>query len=225
MNNKERYIKSTLFGKPDRITFSPQSGRESTREAWHKQGLPANIKANEITKYAFSLIGSPYEFPASGQIFFVDERMNPLFEEKILEVFETTHIVQDWKGNICEIAKKFSPEYLRSGIDFVTRRWVKCPVENWDDWQAMKNRYNANDPARLPADASALGAKLGERTWPITFHFSGPFWQMREWLGFEQLCVLFYDDPDMVRDMVAFWTDYVTQLMENAFKYVIPDER
>ncbi len=80
-------------------------------------------------------------------------------------MLETTQIVQDWKGNICEIGKEFGTEHLRDAIDFVTRRWIRCPVETWDDWQAMKERYNAKDPARLPAEAKALGAKLDERTW------------------------------------------------------------
>lgn len=224
MNKRERYRETILFGSPDRISFSPGSGRKSTRETWQKQGLPEKIEAGSIPEYAFSLIDSPYTWPASGENFFVNEKMIPTFEEKIIEVLDTTQIVQDWKGNICEIGKEFGTEHLRDPIDFVTRRWIKCPVETWDDWQAMKERYKSNDPARLPGNTKVLGDKLGERSWPIIFDFSGPFWQMREWLGFEQLCMMFYDDPDMIRDMVTFWTDYISRLMENAFQYLIPDE-
>jgi uroporphyrinogen decarboxylase len=46
---------------------------------------------------------------------------------------------------------------------------------------------------------------------------------MREWMGFEGLCEAFYDNPEMVADMVRFWTDYVSRLMERAFKHVQPD--
>jgi hypothetical protein len=41
--------------------------------------------------------------------------------------------VRDWKGNVCEIGKEFTIEYLRNAIDFVTRRWIKCPVETRAD--------------------------------------------------------------------------------------------
>ncbi len=28
----------------------------------------------------------------------------------------------------------------------------------------------------------------------VSLGINGPFWQLREWLGFEGLCMLFYDD-------------------------------
>jgi len=58
--------------------------------------------------------------------------MMPQFEEKVLEVRAHSQVVQDWKGNICEIGKEFTVEYLRNAIDFVTRRWIKCP------WKAAR---------------------------------------------------------------------------------------
>jgi len=47
----------------------------------------------------------------------------------------------------------------------------------------------------------------------VEIHFSGPFWQLREWLGFEQLCVLFYDDTKLLQEMLDFWQEYVVELM------------
>lgn len=224
MNERERFLACMRFESPDRVPLSPGNGRLSTRNAWYEQGLPRSVEPEEIPQHAFSLIGSPFAWPKGGAGFPVNERMIPQFEEMVIEVRGDTQIVQDWKGNICEISSEFTTEYLREAIDFVTRRWIKCPVESWDDWEAMKPRYNPDDPSRLPADPAEAGRRLNDRTWPIAFHFSGPFWQMREWLGFEQLCVTFYDDPALLRDMVRFWTDYVARLMENAFAHCIPDE-
>jgi hypothetical protein len=48
--------------------------------------------------------------------------MIPEFEEKVIERKERSQIVQDWKGNICEISNEFDIRYLRNAIDFVTRR-------------------------------------------------------------------------------------------------------
>jgi len=99
----------------------------------------------------------------------------------------------------------------------------QCPVENRQDWEQMKKRYNADDPAGFPQNPVVLGKKVADRTWPIGWHFSGPFWQLREWMGFENLCMAFLDDPALVKDMILFWEDYVTQLMANGLKYVTPD--
>jgi uroporphyrinogen decarboxylase len=224
MTERERFLETMLFGTPDRVPIEPGNGRRSTRAAWHAQGLPHEVEPSDIPRYAFERIGSPYPWPEHGESFPVNERMIPEFEEKVLEVRENSQIVQDWKGNICEIGREYTTEYLRNAIDFVTRRWIKCPVESWDDWDEMKARYDPDDPSRLPDDPAGTGTRLEHRSWPISFRFSGPFWQMREWLGFEQLCTLFYDDPDLIRDMVGFWTDYVGRLLENALAYCVPDE-
>jgi len=87
----------------------------------------------------------------------------------------------------------------------------------------MKQRYNPDDPERMPSDAAARGALLRDAQHPVLMSFSGPFWQLREWLGFEMLCETFIDDPDWIREMIAFWQDYIVRLMENAFPFVIPD--
>lgn len=223
MNERERFVQTQLFGRPDRPPFAPGGGRESTRRRWYAEGLPASVKPGEITAYAYRCAGGTMELPAGGEGFWVNERMIPQFEEKVIEVRENSQVVQDWKGNVCEIGKEFTVGHLREAIDFVTRSWIRCPVETREDWERMKARYDADDPSRLPPDAAARGQRLRERTWPIEIHFSAPFWQMREWLGFEGLCMRFYDDPDMIRDMVAFWTRHVSRLLERALAHFTPD--
>lgn len=226
MNARERYLKTMLFDHPDRIPFWPGGGRKSTLEAWHSQGLPAHIQSGkELMDYACNQAGIAMADPDTkgGPSFAVHERMIPMFEEKVIEVRERSQVVQDWKGNICEIGKEFTVEYLRNAIDFVTRSWIKCPVESRADWEDMKRRYNPDDPSRLPQNPKALGKQLQGRDYPITFSFSGPFWQLREWLGFESLCMMFHDDPDFVKEMIAFWEDYITRLLKNALAYVVPD--
>ncbi len=225
MNDRERYLETMLFGRPDRIPLQPGGGRKSTLEAWHRQGLPAQIKDSgaDLLDFAYAQAGLRCRAPRGGPWFWVNERMIPTFEEKVIEEKPKSRVVQDWKGNVCEIGKEFTVEYLRNAIDFVTRRWIKCPVENRADWAEMQRRYDPDDPARLPKDAEALGRRLQERDYPIGFSFSGPFWQLREWLGFENLCLLFHDDPDLVREMIAFWERHVARLLERALAHVVPD--
>jgi uroporphyrinogen decarboxylase len=163
------------------------------------------------------------ELPTFGDDFQLHERMIPEFEERVIERRERTVVVQDWKGNICEISDQYETRHLKDGIDFVTRRWIKCPVECRADWESMKKRYDATAPERLPEDARVRAAKLETRDYPIGFQFSGPFWQLREWMGFENLCVAFYDDPSLVQEMVEFWTDHVATLIRRGLRYVTPD--
>ncbi len=222
MTARRRMLETMLFRRPDRVPLQPGGGRRSTLEAWHRQGLPADVA--DYNEYAYRLSGGTLPWPAADSRFRVNERLIPIFEEKVIEERPDSRVVQDWKGNICEIGKEFTVAHLRDAIDFVTRRWIKCPVENRKDWEDIQRRYDSDDPARLPADAAALGARLADREGYLQLHFSGPFWQLREWVGFEGLCTLFYDDPDLVREMIAFWESHVSRLLRRTFEHVIPDE-
>ena len=224
MTSRQRVLESLLFGRPDRVPLEVGGGRESTRARWYSEGLPATVSPGGIGEYAYRQAGGTLPWPSGGPWFGVEQRMMPMFEEKVIEVRPTSQVVQDWKGNICEIGLEFSPIYLRNAIDFVTRRWIKCPVESRADWEEVKWRYNPDDPARLPAQAAELSGRLRERDHYITWSFNGPFWQLREWCGFEGLCLLLVEDPAFVREMCEFWTDYVLRVLRNGFRYVVPDE-
>lgn len=221
LSARERYINTLLFEKTDRVPLIPGYGRESTRNRWYQEGLPKETE--NITEYAYRQAGGTMDWPEEGEDFFVNTQMIPIFEEKVIEKRENSQIVQDWKGNICEIGLEFSVLHLREPIDFCTRKWIKCPVETREDWEKMKRRYDVNDPARFSDDAAELGKRLADRKHPIVINISGPFWQLREWLGFEQLCMLFHDDPDWTREMIAFWEDFVYRLMDRMFTFLVPD--
>jgi uroporphyrinogen decarboxylase len=46
---------------------------------------------------------------------------------------------------------------------------------------------------------------------------------MREWVGFEPLCMTFIDDPGFVGEMVDFWTEYVSRTMARLLAAGIAD--
>jgi len=221
MTERERYIATLTFAQPNRVPFEPGHGRRSTLQAWHQQGLPAEV--TDYNAYLRQLLGIPpatrQERVAPG----VDFRMIPQFEEKVLERRPGTLVVQDWKGNICEISDEFDVTDLRTAVDFVTRSWIKCPVESRADWDSMWARYDPLDPRRFPADWAQRCRQLQARDYPSGLMFSGPFWQLREWLGFENLCMMFHDDPDFVREMIACWEKFVTQLLTRTFRDYLPD--
>jgi hypothetical protein len=229
MTPRERHIAALTFAHPDRVPFAPGYPRRSTLAAWHRQGLPPGV--TDWERHVRELLGIEHP-PASDWVWpGVDFRMIPQFEEKVLEHHPApagspgpgTLVVQDWKGNVCRISDEFDVSYLRDAIDFVTRAWIKCPVETRADWEEMKTRYRVEDPARLPEDFAERCARLRARTYPSGLVFSGPFWQLREWLGFENLCMAFLDEPGWVREMIVFWETFVAGLLERVFEHYVPD--
>lgn len=220
MTPRERMLETLLFGRPDRIPFQPGWPRESTLKAWRSQGLPAE---GNWAGHLFRTIGLTPEPPSDEPGLGVDFRMIPQFEEKVLEHRDGHYVVQDWKGNVCEISDTFDVTYLRLAKDFVTRRWIQCPVEAAADWDAMKARYRIDAPGRFPADFDDRCRRLADRRRFLTVSFNGPFWQLREWCGFEGLCFLMADQPAFVDAMAAFWKDFVAAALERVLSRLTPD--
>ena len=115
----------------------------------------------------------------------------------MLEHRDGHYVVQDWKGNVCEISDEFDVTYLRNAVDFVTRRWIKCPVETRSDWEDMKTRYDADDPARLGENFDKC--------------------------GFEGLCMMTLEQPELVAEMAEFWKDFADRLLERICERTTPD--
>lgn len=221
MNPRERFIETLTFGNPDRIPFEPGGGRESTRARWRTEGLPADRHPNEHIREILGIEHTAARKPPPS--LGVDFLLIPQFEEKVLEQRDGHLIVQDWKGNICEIDDKFDVSYLRHAKDFVTRRWIKCPVENRGDWEAMRERYQINTPGRFADDFVQRCQAARDRDAPLMIGVHGPFWQLREWCGFEGLCMMMIEDPELVDEMAGFWTDFVQQVLDRIIEHVVPD--
>ncbi len=212
MTPRERYLETLLFGKPDKVPFSPGGPRESTLAAWRQQGLPEGVNYYQTL---LDILGIEPEKSTGPQVSLgVSFRMIPTFEEKVLEHKDGHYIVRDWMGAITEISDKYDYTYIRSARDFVTRRWHKFPVESREDWEEMKRRFNPNTPGRYPEDFEERCKALQNRDYVVSFRFNGPFWQLREWLGMPNLCMMTIDNPGFVEEMIDFWTDFVYRTME-----------
>ncbi len=223
MNPRQRYIETLTFGSPDKIPFKPGNPRESTLKAWKSQGFPENIEKADWFGHLLETLGIQPEQTQPQVPLGVDFCMIPKFAEKVLEHKNGHYVVQDWKGNICEISDEFDVTYLRNPKDFVTRRWIKCPVENRDDWEEMKGRYDVDAAGRFPDDYEQRCKKTADRDYLLEACFSGPFWQMREWCGFEGLCFMMIEQPDLVTEMAEFWSDFVATMLGRVLEHVVPD--
>ena len=221
MNERERYLATLLFGTPDKIPFEPGQPREKTLKRWHHEGLPENQNWYE---FLIKQVGINIPIPCQRKLQpDINFRMHPTFEEKVLEHREGHYIVQDWMGNITEISDEYDYTYIREPKDFVTRKWHAFPVTNHEDFEKMKKRYDPHDPVRYPQNFTERVKKMKQRNYLASIKFSGPFWQLRELCGLEPLCLLFLEDPDFVKEMISFWTDFISITMERILEANVLD--
>ena len=221
MTERERFVETLLFGKPDKIPLMTGLPRESTLERWHKEGLPPGDNGYGFLLKEIGVIGEPD--PATRLLGIETNKMMPEFEEKVLEHKDGHYLVRNWMGAVVEISDQLDYTDMRSAKDFITRKWHKFPVENRTGWQEIKKRYDPKTPGRYPVDFAERCRNAGNRNYTLSIEFDGPFWQLREWCGFENLCLLMAEDPLFVEEMVSFWQNFVLAVLEPALSAAPPD--
>ena len=206
MTSRERFIKTLTFGNPDRVFYHFGLPRKSTIDAWYLQGLP---RMSDIGAY-----GAPKEF----HDFVGMERMDwgvpinigiyPKFKTRILEENEDGRVWMDDQGIVTHDAGKS----LKTP-GFNTRSFLSHPVKNRDDWPGMRERYDPHSPERYPANWDEKAAKLRQRDWPIMMAIPSLYWKTRDWLGFENLSTMFYDDPKLIHEMMEHITVFIMEIV------------
>ena len=214
MTTRERYINTLLFKPTDMLPFSPGGPRESTLRRWHAEGLPEHADWLETI---VGELGIKADAPCRGVGLGVDFRMIPWFKEEVLEHANGHYIVRDWMGAVTEISDKYDYTYIRSAKDFVTRRWHSFPVKNRADWERMKPRFDASTAERFPADFADRAKLSFTADAPVGINFNGPFWQLREFMGMENLCIAFLDEPELVGEMCEFWKSFCSAMLRKIF--------
>jgi hypothetical protein len=90
---------------------------------------------------------------------------------------------------------------------------VTWPVQTRQDWQRIKARHlQADDPARIPADWPDFVQRYRTRDFPLQLTHGGVYGFARTMMGDEQLLYAFYDDPELVHDIMDSYTDMVLKL-------------
>jgi len=220
MTNRERFIRFMKGEEVDRPLCWHGDPRESTFRAWMRQGLKEEHRANwtQFVREDRSIgIGK------------VDSDAIPRFEKRVLEKKGDKIIWIDPLG-----AKRL--DHIDPATPgFVTRSYLEFPVKDRDDFLEMKKRYNPRSPERfLPPTAEApaedpmswkfdpgdesiylnRGEITRDSTELVRFVARGLFWKLRDWCGFEGLCLMFYDQPDLVHEMMDFWTAFLIDLCD-----------
>jgi uroporphyrinogen decarboxylase len=203
MNGRQRFLESLSFGNPDKVFLTTHFGpRQSTLDRWHGEGLPEDDSYIRIHGLEHSG-GVSLNF---GPL--------PAYREEVLKEFGDHKIIRDGMGAVVEYEK------VPATPGFVTRKWHEFPVKNSDDWEEMRWRYNPKSPARYPDYWPDEVKSLRDREYPLGMTFASLFWRIRDWTGLKNLSIMFYRDPDLVHDMMDFWTGFVLDLTDRLLRDV-----
>lgn len=202
MNSRERFQCIMHFGIPDRIPVWDLEGiAEQTVRLWSPERLPLGM---EIRDY----VG----FDRDEQIP-IDMNPIPNFVPRALEEDEEWLTEIDIYGFKVRVSKK---QKLVPRIYY----YLEGSVQNRDDWERMKKRYDPHDIRRYPKSWSKeLLDYYREADHPIGLTIPwGPGRGPKNGytMGFERFLETLADEPEFVHDMFSFWADFVIELVKEA---------
>ncbi len=208
----ERYYLFFRGERVDRVPdlefgFWPQTIRR-----WLKEGLPRSLTdwwyqdhEHFGEKDALDMFNKKLEeffgFDSSGEELQLRLQINPGFPEEVISKEGDRTVMRDQGGIVSE-------RYLSDVDESSIPRFIRFPVESREDWRKLAARYRREDPTRFFSDTELerIRRAAGEGRM-ITAGMSGFYGQLRNWMGFENLSLCFYDDPALVEEMTDFWAE------------------
>lgn len=199
MNHRERIIRTVHFQEVDELPFRHAYGlMPNVLESWHEQGLPRSVQTEkQIYEY--------FGFPTRGKPLPLNVGFDPPFEGKILEDTDAYQIAIDGMGRRTKVLKDYAS--LPLAMDF--------PVKDTATWQDYKRRLQFF-PERVGKDLKLIASEnLG------TGHMNGLgvmgfYWFPRDLMGDENLCIAYYEQPELVKDILETWYSLIEQVLNTA---------
>ena len=122
----------------------------------------------------------------------------PLFEREILTEDDRIRIVMNEGGIKCK-------EYIEQPERMP--QWIDYPVKDKKSWEQLKKRLYPQEPTRYPAWWKDKVRCWKNRDYVLGLSVGSFFGMLREYIGFENLCVMYYDNPSLILE-IAEWMEY-----------------
>jgi len=196
MTSRERFLATMDYGAADRVFFyDGLVAWPETIERWKTEGYdPAH----------------PPDFGADCWAWYSHWFLpNPPFERKVIAEDDTTVTYVNHEGILIR-ERKDQP--LSSMPQF-----VRFPVETREDFRRFyRERMRPDMAVRQGGDWVQHLEGLRDRDCPlivISNRWGGFFGPLRNLTGLERLCMLFYDDPAFVEEMMDATADFIIAIM------------
>jgi len=191
MNTRERFVKTLMGEEVDRVPFIKVfGGTNAIVPRWEDEYPGISECMDEILQFEGVYRG--------WQIAPVNMHLGNRGEPEILED-RGDEVVIKWADGTVEIQRR-SADFHGHIIDW--------PVKSRDDWERVKKDHlQADDPTRFPEDWGDYVAGFRDRDYPLQLTHWGVYGMARLLLGDENLAYAFYDDADLVHDIMDYYTD------------------
>ena len=206
MNYLERFLAVMEYQPVDKVPNWEAGVWAQTRDNWLEEGLDRSLLHWDWFKGEQNLGFDPREF------IHYNPSMLPLFEEVVLEEDDRTVTFRDSIGRVRKALKEGSVSGNRMSMD----TYISFPVRNLADWKELKKRYDPTAAERYEPYWTVFRVDgWHNRQHPLVFGENcttlGLYWYLRELMGTEPLSYAFYDQPELIDDMLEFQADFLIE--------------
>jgi len=204
MTDLERFITTMDYANPDRVPNHELGVWAQTVPLWASEGAPPMAYDWFVKEDCLGLDHREYTPINFGMI--------PGFEVEVLERTDRYEVIRNGNG----IVTKALIEGTVGGGRMCMDQYISFPVENHQDFRELKKRYVATLDQRRPRDwKETLLPGWRERDYVLALGRNcapaGFYWRAREWMGTENVSYAWYDQPDMMHDMMEFYADFTIE--------------
>lgn len=183
-----------------------------TIQRWANEGFPRDW-AQEMGESMFhqrfeQFIGSDEADDSERQANLpLNFSIHPPFERIVLRDEGETRVVRTEEG---VTVRRYKPRSDQSSIP----EYLDYPVKDRETWKPIRERYAVDDAVRgVPQSAIDEARACVAQGWMVRSYAVGFYGQLRNWVGVENLSYLFYDDPELVREMCEHWAELIVSQM------------
>jgi hypothetical protein len=200
MNHRKRYL-NTLRGHPvDRLPYveTAQFRMARARSDWNQHLAPS---ADPLTVFNFDNVSAPMGFEETP----IDWYAVPRFDE--IDVPSTDGYVRRVDGRYGRIVKAL-PKARAGGLNI--RVFEDHVVGSRQDWQTVRERFQVSTTGRFPQEWRAWCEHSRVAPHPVVLEIRDPGAVIANLMGLEEdggLMMSTVDRPDLLREMVAHYTD------------------
>jgi len=212
MTRRDRFLGICRFDRPGDLYINDGFWSQTLKE-WIKQGAPENIwdPAFRADYFQFSPgLHTPGLLDIrSGLSYSRGKRIDvgkglklmdygipptvPSHEPELIDEDDRTMTVVNAAGQTLKFLK---------GDTGNMPMFIDWPVKDRQTWNEYKKRLDPHTPERWPEDWDACVAYVNSLDVPVGLQIGGFFGYMREWVGSERVLYMFYDDPNLIEEMM-----------------------
>lgn len=204
MTDLERFLACMEYRRPDRLPNHELAAWGQTRERWEREAPDA------VQDFRWDWFeGEPAIGLDRREFIPVNYDFVPAFEYRVLEETPEYVVARNHKGVVTRALKEGTSYGSRMSMD----QYLEFPVRTREDFREIRGRLVAAAPERYPEDLEGRIAAWKERGWPLILgrncNVTGFYWRAREFMGTENLSLAWYEQPELMHEMMEFFADFV----------------